>query len=258
MPNYLPDAADLEHAYSLKVRNVSTAGFGPRTCRRFGYYGPDDYYEALMLRLVTADTSWLDVGCGRAIFPSNPRLAKLLADRARLLVGVDPDETLDENPFVHERVRSEFESYNGEHRFDLVTLRMVAEHVTNPGAVLDSIRRAIKPGGLVVIYTVNRFSPVPIITHFTPFSLHHVAKRILWNTETKDTFPTAFRMNTRKRLRELFEGHGFKEEGFARLDDCRTLSGFRAGLWLELAAWKTLRAAGIGYPEACLLGLYRL
>jgi 2-polyprenyl-3-methyl-5-hydroxy-6-metoxy-1,4-benzoquinol methylase len=254
---FQPTPADLERVLGLKVKDLSTAGWGPRTARRFGYYSPDDHYEALMLRLVSDGMAWLDVGCGRAIFPSNPALARLLADRVGVLVGVDPDATLEENAFVHERVRIPIEAFDGQQRFDLVSLRMVAEHVTDPDSVVASLARALKPGGLAVIYTVNRLSPVPLLTNLTPFAFHHIAKRVLWGTESKDTFPTAFRMNTPARLRRLFNAHGFSEVSCDRLDDCRTLSGFRLGFTIELLAWRCLRAVGLGYPEACLLGVYR-
>ena len=34
------------------------------------YYTPDDVYEALVAGLVCTGISWLDVGCGRELFPS--------------------------------------------------------------------------------------------------------------------------------------------------------------------------------------------
>ena len=248
--------ADLERLFRIKYGDLENYGWGPRTRKRLRYFSPDDHYEALLLRLVSAGCTWLDVGCGRALFPSNPPLARLLANRVAVLVGVDPDPTLDENPFVHERVLNTMEAFQGEQRFDLVTMRMVAEHVTEPEDVVASVARALKPGGLAVVYTVNRFSPVPLITGVVPFALHHPAKWFLWGAQRKDTFPTAFRMNTRTRLRRLFESQGLGEVYFAYLDDCRTFGRFRLGLWLELVVWRCLQAIGLRYPETCLLGVY--
>jgi hypothetical protein len=39
------------------------------------------YYEAVVAKLVRPESQWLDVGCGRGVFPSNPRLAQTLAKR---------------------------------------------------------------------------------------------------------------------------------------------------------------------------------
>jgi hypothetical protein len=142
-------------------------------------------------------------------------------------------------------------------RFDLVTLRMVAEHVENPPEFARSLARCVASGSQVVVYTVNRFSPVPLITSLVPFKFHNPAKRVLWGTEEKDTFPTFFRMNTRRRLRKVLEAVGFREVFFVYLDDCRTTGRFRSLQQLELALWRTMRGMGLRYPENCLLGVYR-
>jgi SAM-dependent methyltransferase len=236
--------------------DLSVTGWGPRIRACFGYFTPEDYYEALVSKLVTRSSAWLDVGCGRNVFPSNVTLARTLADRCRLLVGVDPDDTIRENTLVHRRVQQPIEDFNSEERFDVVTLRMVAEHVTDPDRTVATLARVTGVGGVVVIYTINRWSPVSLITWLAPFSLHHPVKRLLWQTEAKDTFPVAYRMNTRSALRALFGRHGFREAHFAYLDDCRSFQRFRATLILELGLWRCLRALGITYPENCLLGVY--
>jgi len=246
----------LDNIFRLKYGSPAT-GWGPRMRWHAGHFNPDDHYEALVERLVESGCRWLDVGCGRNVFPSNERLAKVLADRCGLLVGVDPDPTVMENPFVHRKVKAPLEDLESEEPFDLVTLRMVAEHVQNPAKFTQSLARCTARGGRVVVYTVNRFSPVPLITSAVPFALHHRAKRILWESESKDTFPTYFRMNTRRRLRKIFESASFSEVFFAHLDDCRTTGGFRLLQRLELGLWRTLRTLRMRYPENCLLGVYR-
>jgi len=225
--------------------------------RRFAYYNPDDHYEAAVSDLVTEATRWLDVGCGRELFPSNRALAAELAGRCRRLVGVDPDPTLQENPFVHERVPLPFQAFDGAMGFDLVTLRMVAEHVTAPEPVARALARALAPGGLAVIYTVDASSPMPLLTRCAPMALRHVVKRWLWGTDARDTFPTAFKMNSRRRLATLLRAVGMHEVAFASLDDCRTFGRFRCLHWCELGLRAALNRIGLRYPERCLLGIYR-
>jgi SAM-dependent methyltransferase len=236
--------------------DLSAVGWAPRLRARFGYFSPDDHYEALVSKLVTPGSAWLDVGCGRNIFPSNYRLARTLAERCRVLVGVDPDDTIRENTLLHRRVQQSIEDFKSDEHFDVVTLRMAAEHVTDPDGTVGALSRLTRVGGVVVVYTINRWSPVPIITWLVPFRLHHPAKRVLWQTEAKDTFPVRYRMNTRKDLRRVFGRQGFREAQFAYLDDCRTLARFRVTLSLELCLWRCLRASGVTYPDNCLLGVY--
>ncbi|MEQ8659212.1 MAG: class I SAM-dependent methyltransferase, partial [Gammaproteobacteria bacterium] len=219
---------ELEAIFDIKYRRAAQLGPGPALRLAYRYFTPDDHYEAVVRRLVGPHTRWLDVGCGRNLFPSNQALARELSERCAELVGVDPDDTLQENPFVHRKLQGFVEEVvSTDERFDLVTFRMVAEHVTEPEPLLRALRAIVVPGGHVVVYTVNRWSPVPLLTAVTPFALHNPIKYVLWRTEAKDTFPTAFRMNTRTRLRQLFEAHDFREAGFSYLDDCRTFQGFR-------------------------------
>ena len=248
--------AEIEEVCRLRYGDPGAAGWGPRLRLRFGHHTPDEYYEAVVAKLVDAQCEWLDVGCGRSIFPDNEVLAKILANRCKLLVGIDPDDTLNENPFVHERVKTTIDNFHHSSCFDLVTLRMVAEHVADPKSAVNSLSHLTKPGGKVVVYTVNQWSPVSVIARIAPFRLHHYMKRLLWRTDEKDTFPVTYKMNTRSRLSRLFEENGFREIGFSYLDDCRTLGRFRLLHLAELMLWKSFQVLGLKYPENCLLGVY--
>ena len=234
-----------------------TLGWGPRLRRGFGYYTPDDIYEAYVASLVRTDTVWLEVGCGRDLFPSNGYLARQLSHRCSLLVGVDPSNNIDDNEFVHQRVKAVFEDFRSETPFDLVTMRMVAEHVPDPAAVAAVLARCVKAGGQVVVYTVNKWSLITVASSAVPFRFHHPIKRALWGTDEQDTFPVFYRMNTRQSLRELMSVAGFVEEVFFYLDDCRTFARWKLLNTAELCAWKVARAVGLPYLETCLLGVYR-
>ena len=56
----------------------------------------------------------------------------------------------------------------------------------------------------MVLLTVNAYAPVTIVSRLMPFNLHYPVKRFFWGGQEEDTFPTAYRMNTRGRLRSLF------------------------------------------------------
>ena len=252
-----PDEATLERIFALKYGAEDQLGWGPRLRRDYGYFNPDDWYEAFLAGTVAPGMRWLDVGCGRDLFPSNVELASSLSARVGKLAGLDPDETLQENPFVHEKIERGIDGFDGGEAFDLVTLRMVAEHIDNPQECAQAIERSLAPGGLCIIYTVFGYSPMPLLTRAAPMSLRHVVKKWLWNTEEKDTFPTRFRMNTRGKLRQLMRGVGLREEFFVRLDDCRTFSRFRWMCELELRARSFFRLLRMPYPEHCVLGVYR-
>jgi 2-polyprenyl-3-methyl-5-hydroxy-6-metoxy-1,4-benzoquinol methylase len=253
----LPDEPALRQMFHRRYGAPDRLSWGPRLRAAHRYYTPDDVYEALVAGLVAPGARWLDVGCGRELFPTNPGLAEALSRRCARLTGVDPDVTLQENPWVHEKVAAGIDAYDGAGAFDLVTLRMVAEHIEDPLACARAVARALRPGGLAVVYTVFAGSPMPVLTRLAPMGLRHRVKAWLWGTAPKDTFPTRFRMNTRGALQRLFAGVGMREEAFLRLDDCRTFARFRTLHELELRAMRACRALRLPYPEHCLLGCYR-
>jgi SAM-dependent methyltransferase len=253
----LPDAAALRQVFAMRYGDEPRLGWGPRLRREHAHHTPDEVYEAVVAGIAAPGAAWLDVGCGRELFPNNQALAAVLSRRCARLVGIDPDPTLQENPWVHEKVAARIDAWDGGGAFDVVTMRMVAEHVADPDACVRGVHRALRAGGLAIVFTVFAGSPMPLLTRLAPMSLRHRVKSWLWGTQPKDTFPTCFRMNTRGALQRVFAAAGMREEAFLRLDDCRTFARFRALHELELRAMRLCRALGMPYPEHCLLGIYR-
>ncbi len=245
----------LEAVYRTKYGTAP--GPKPRVRRNNNYFTPDEYYEALIEQLVTPGCHWIDVGGGRDVFPHFPALSKELAERAGLLVGVDPSENIHDNPYIHDRFQGLIEDYHTSNRFHLVTLRMVAEHIEHPSLALAKIRELLHPSGRLVVYTTDMYTPASLLAWLTPFAAHHVVKKWLWDTEERDTFPVAYKMNTRLQLRHVVSDAGFTEERFWQLDDlCYGSNSLPLTRW-ELRAWKFCKKLNQRYPESCLLGVYQ-
>jgi 2-polyprenyl-3-methyl-5-hydroxy-6-metoxy-1,4-benzoquinol methylase len=206
--NVLPSYEDLQKHFETLYGDVRNHGWRVRMTHRFGYFSGTAWYEATVDGLVTEATHWLDVGGGKSIFPNNRRLSTSLSQRCALLVGVDPSDNIAGNPYVHERANCTIEDYTTDREFDLATLRMVAEHIRDPRVAIESLARLVKHGGKVVIYTPNRWSPVSVAASIIPFWLHQPITHFLWGTKEEDVFPTVYRMNTRSRLRRLFQEGG--------------------------------------------------
>ena len=240
-----------------KYGDLSKGGWAPKQRLRFGHLTPADWYESLLDAIVTPRTVWLDVGCGRDLAPGNGATSRRLADRCLKLVGIDPSDNIDDNPFIHERLKMPIEEHPPERAYNLITLRMVAEHVEAPYEVAKQLASLLLPGGRIVIYTVGGYAPSVLVAASTPLWVHHAVKRLLWRTEERDTFPTVYRMNTRPTLRRLFRGEGLSEEMFEYLGDCRATARFKVLQYCELSVWKILSLIGLSYPESCILAVYR-
>jgi len=247
---------DLRRLSVVKYGPEESRGWGPTLRHRFGYYTPDDWYETLVDQLVTPSTRWLEVGCGRHIFPSNTPLAKELSSRCARLVGVDESDNIADNPYIHAYQQVYLEDFKTDEVFDLITFRMVAEHVRETDKLAAALTRLLAPGGRIVIYTVHRWAPVSVVAWLTPMAVHHALKGLLWKTEERDTFPVEYRMNTRGDLAEIFSKFGFEEKSYRLLSDCRTFQRWKLTNLMELAVWKGLGLLGLKYPELCILTSY--
>lgn len=185
--------SDLYEIFKIKHGDLSQAGWSPKQRFKYGYYQPNDYYEAMVKKAVNSDTKWLDIGGGRAVFPENPALSATLTKHCKRFVVVDPSDNVLENPYAHLKIKCAFENFETDEKFDLATFRMVAEHISNPEDVLSKLSDLLAKSAIVIIYTINKKSPIPIITRFTPFSYHHKIKRFFWGGEEKDTFPISYK-----------------------------------------------------------------
>jgi 2-polyprenyl-6-hydroxyphenyl methylase/3-demethylubiquinone-9 3-methyltransferase len=107
-----------------------------------------------------AGSAVLDVGCGGGI------LSEALARRGARVLGIDLAPALLEVAELHaaqSRLNLEYRSVSAEAlalerpaSFDLVTCMEMLEHVPDPAAALRSLAQLVKPGGDVVVSTLNR------------------------------------------------------------------------------------------------------
>jgi len=257
-PFEYPTERDLDSLFRRHSGDPMENGWRVRMRYRFRYHKPGSWYQAVVDRLVTGESHWLEVGGGKTVFPENRDLSRELAERSKLLVGVDPSGNILQNYLVDERHQLMIEDYKTEKRFDLITLHMVAEHIEQPEGVVDALARLAKPDGYVVVYTPNKWAFMSIMARLIPNRFHaFFARLIAPGRKDEDVFPTRFKMNTRKQLRTQFEKVGFREVVFAYLDDCVVMRRFRITYFLELFVWKLLRLLKVGFPENNLLGVYQ-
>jgi SAM-dependent methyltransferase len=138
--------------------------------------------------LPPAATRMLDAGCG----DDAPFTRKF--SRETSIVGIDLCQGLPRDlsvvcgdlsrlPFVDEA-------------FSIVFSRSVFEHLVQPEKVMDEIHRSLKPGGICLILTPNRYDYSSVIARFTPQRFHSWFINRVYGSHSYDTFPTLYRANT--------------------------------------------------------------
>lgn len=191
-------------------------------------------FEQKVSTLLLPDATLLDAGCGRTL----PVLKKYLG-RARRLIGVEMVEFTDATPGI--------ETYNADlahiplpdASVDVVMSRSVFEHLQDPDAVYREIARILRPGGFVVFLTANMWDYGTMVARLVPNKYHAKVIKAVEGRAEEDTFPTAYRTNTRADVERLAASTGLRVTSFEYLNQYPNYLMFNGFLFL----------LGVGYER---------
>lgn len=165
-------------------------------------------YRDLIHQNVQPGMRLLDAGCGHYL-----EFSRELAESVQV-VGVDLEEHLDthnrRSPFA---LRGNLETLPFRaNSFDVVISRSVVEHLTDPGAVFREFHRVLKPGGVVILSTPNKWDYISVAARLTPYKFHRSVVSKMLGVKEDDVFPTFYRANTLSRLGRTLNAAGFAEK----------------------------------------------
>lgn len=151
----------------------------------------------------------LDAGCGRSV----PVLRKYLG-RVERLIGVELVEFVNVPPGI--------ETFNtdlarlplADASVDLIISRSVFEHLTDPEGVYREFARVLRPGGRVLFLTANMWDYGTLVARLVPNRLHSRVVKAVEGRAEEDTFPTAYRTNTKRDVHRLAAAAGLGVEAF--------------------------------------------
>lgn len=153
-----------------------------------------EIYDETVFGCLTSKSVWVDIGCGR-----NEHVAAF-GSAAAFAVGIDvsrhPQRT--PAPFIQADLRhlplpADFA--------DLVTLRMVVEHLARVPDDFFEVNRILKSGGKLIILTTNSSSPVVFLPRLLPYRWKEWLLRKSFRVERDDLFPTHHRFNSPQKFR---------------------------------------------------------
>lgn len=160
-------------------------------------------FRRIILRYLTGKEVILDLGAGSG----NPLMN--FKDRVAKVCGIDPDPRVLTNPFLHEARVCPGEMIDYPNcSFDLVFANSVLEHLNDPVSVFREVNRVLKPGGLFLAKTPNKFHYVTIAGRLTPLWFHKMLNS-LRGVAPENVFETFYRANDEKTLRKLTVQTGF-------------------------------------------------
>jgi SAM-dependent methyltransferase len=182
------------------------------------YLKYQDNWDDLLLRdrileLLSPKMEILDLGAGAGILEQMN-----FRGLVNQISGVDLDPRVQNNPYLDEGVVSDVaETPYQDNSFDLVFCDNVFEHLENPILVFKEVARILKPGGIFIFKTPNKFHYMPIIAKLTPHIFHQIFNK-LRGRESIDTFPTRYRANSKRDIVNLTKVSGFEVIRIERIE----------------------------------------
>ena len=168
----------------------------------------DLMFRNAVLKNINKDSIVLDIGAGAGIVKEMN-----FSDIAKEVHGVDPDERVVNNPNLTKGYIGTAENmdYFADNTFDLIICDNVLEHISDKEAFLKEVKRVLKPGCLFMAKTPNFYHYMPIIASLTPDCFHEFYNKLRGRTED-DTFPTLYRLNTKRSISKSAKKTGFSVE----------------------------------------------
>ncbi len=155
----------------------------------------------------------LDVGAGAGIVQQMN-----FKGMSQRICGVDLDPRVVDNPVLDEgRVCDAASIPYGDAMFDVVFADNVLEHLAAPQIVFGEVARVLKPGGVFLFKTPNKWHYVATIARMTPHGFHERINR--WRGRVAaDVFPTLYRANTAGAVRRHAAATGLEVVSIERIE----------------------------------------
>jgi SAM-dependent methyltransferase len=153
----------------------------------------------------------VDFGAGRGRTAEDPvefrRRLQTLQGPGRTVIGLDVDPVVTTNPRVDDGRVIEPDGHLplDDASVDLVVSEWTFEHVADADTAAAELGRVLKPGGWICATTPNKWGYIAMGARLVPNRMHVGAlRRLQPRKKDIDTFPTQYRMNTRRDLQRLF------------------------------------------------------
>jgi SAM-dependent methyltransferase len=187
---------------------------------------PYSLFEERVGQLLRPDSVLLDAGCGRTV----PVLRKFQGRAARL-IGVELVDFTDVPPGIETHNSDLARLPLADASVDLIMSRSVFEHLIDPDSVYREVSRVLKPGGRLVFLTANLWDYGTIVARLVPNRFHASIVKAVEGRAEEDTFPTAYKTNTRGDVDRLAARAGLGVEAFEYLNQYPNYLMFNGALF---------------------------
>ena len=183
--------------------------------RSTGWVDGTTEFHNLCSSVIPSGSEILEIGAG----PSNETSVFLSSLGNLQGLDIDPDvQTNDALSAAHVLTGDDYPF--PDNTFDACVSNYVNEHISDPRRHLEEVCRVLKPNGVYVFRTPNRFHYTAVISHLTPHWFHKLVANRLRNlpATSHDPYPTRYRFNSRAAVERYADELGFTIDKFRRIE----------------------------------------
>lgn len=109
---------------------------------------------------------------------------------------------------------------------DLIVSKWVLEHLARPAAFFQEAARTLRPGKHLLVLTLNIWHYAGTAIRISPYRLQKWFVKNALGGDTNEVFPTFYRTNSTRQIRDLATSAGLDEEKLELLEGDPKLLGF--------------------------------
>ena len=192
--------------------------FNPNANKVGGYSENDgtiDFYSRINC-LIKNDSVVLDYGAGRGAWAEDEivfrQKTRNLKGKVKKVYACDVDKAV----YLNKNVDKFLAMQDGnvmapDESMDIIIVDYVLEHIENPSKFFKEIDRLLKPGRWFCARTPHKFNLISLFAMLIKNNHHaFILKFVQPNRKEKDIFPTYYRLNTLKKLNQIFKNYNDK------------------------------------------------
>lgn len=210
-------------------------------------------YKSIVNQNINQKTKVLDIGCGHSDFMGQ------VFNKTKHTYGIDSDKkAIAKNAIIKNKIVGSVNDMPfADNFFDLIISAWTLEHLDDPREAFKEIYRVLKPKGKIVFLTPNIWNYNIWIIRAIPNIFHKPIVRYLYNRQDGDTYPKKYKINSIKKIDEVFLSIGFKKSQIILNGDPSYISFSKYLFKFACLIERLFNKKSLNFAKVHIIGIYQ-